>query len=80
MKNLTITVDERTVSWARLEAARRGMSVSRLVGEMLESRMEESRRYTEAMRLFLSKKPYHFRTKHGRYASRDELHDRPGLR
>ena len=58
MKNLTVTLDERTADWARLEAARRGMSVSRFVGEVLESHRGETRRY----------------------ASREELHDRAGLR
>jgi len=32
MKNLTITVDEPDLEWARVEAAKRGTSVSRLVG------------------------------------------------
>ncbi|HQQ69008.1 MAG TPA: hypothetical protein PLL92_01670 [Alicycliphilus sp.] len=30
MKNLTITVDDGVLEWARIEAARRGTSVSRM--------------------------------------------------
>jgi hypothetical protein len=32
MKNLTITVEEPDLEWVRVEAAKRGTSVSRLVG------------------------------------------------
>jgi hypothetical protein len=55
MKNVTITLDERTAAWARVYAARHNMSVSRLVGEMLQGRMREHKDYDEAMRRFLAK-------------------------
>ena len=35
MKNLTITVDDGVLEWARIEAARRGTSVSRMVGDFM---------------------------------------------
>ena len=35
MKNLTITVDDSVLEWARIEAARRGASVSRMVGDFM---------------------------------------------
>ena len=35
MTNVTISLDEQTARWARLEAARRETSVSHLVGELL---------------------------------------------
>lgn len=35
MKNVTITVDDGVLEWARIEAARRGTSVSRMVGDFL---------------------------------------------
>ena len=34
MKNVTITVEEPVLEWARIEAAKRNSSVSRMVGEM----------------------------------------------
>jgi len=39
MKTLTITLDEKTAAWARVYAAKHNMSVSRLVGEILQQRM-----------------------------------------
>ncbi len=42
MKNLTITVEDDVLDWARIEAARRGTSVSRMVGDfMAEMRQRE---------------------------------------
>jgi hypothetical protein len=45
MKNITITLDEKTAAWARNHAAARDMSLSRFVGELLENTMRESREY-----------------------------------
>ena len=39
MKNVTITLDEETARWARVEAAHRDMSVSRLIAELLQEHM-----------------------------------------
>ena len=50
MKNVTITVDEAVLEWARVEAARRGSSVSRMVGEMLAEKMRQEDAYAQAMR------------------------------
>lgn len=80
MKNITITLDEKTVAWARVHAAKHNKSVSRLVGEMLHKYMHASREYDEAMRSWLAKKPYKFEKPGGRYPTREELHDRAGLR
>ena len=35
MKNVTVTMEDGVADWARMEAARRNTSVSRLIGEML---------------------------------------------
>ena len=35
VKNVTITVEESALEWARIEAAKRNTSVSRLVGQIL---------------------------------------------
>lgn len=43
MKNITITLDEETATWARVYAAQRNMSLSRYVGEVLRERMRHSR-------------------------------------
>ena len=80
MKNVTITLDERTAAWARVYAAEHGTSVSRMVGEMLQHRMGENREYDQAMRRFLAKTPVTLKRKGARYANRDELHERARLR
>ena len=80
MKNVTITLDAETAAWARVHAAELNMSVSRYVGELLRERMRGSREYDEAMRRYFAN-TFVIRRKPGeRYPTREELHDRPGLR
>jgi hypothetical protein len=39
LRNVTVTLEEDVAQWARIEAARRDTSVSRLLGEMLKERI-----------------------------------------
>ncbi len=55
MKNVTITVEESALEWARIEAAKRNTSVSRLVGEILAEKMRQEDAYAQAMRGWLGK-------------------------
>ena len=80
MKNLTITLDEGTLSQVRREAARQNLSVSRFVSELLRSRLRESRQYELAMRRWLALKPVRLRDDNKPYPKREELYDRPRLR
>jgi hypothetical protein len=50
MKNVTVTMEDSVADWARMEAARRNTSVSRLVGEMLAEKMRHDDAYERAMR------------------------------
>ncbi len=50
MKNVTVTMDDTVADWARMEAARRNTSVSRLIGEMLAEKMRHDDAYERAMR------------------------------
>ncbi len=79
MKNVTITLDEQVAQWARILAAKRHTSVSRLVGELLRERMLEARGYEAAMKQYLSTGPRPLK-KTGKYPTRGELHDRGLLR
>lgn len=54
MKNVTITVDEAALEWARIEAAKRNTSVSRLVGEMLADKMQCDDAYARARNEWLA--------------------------
>lgn len=62
MKNVTVTMEESVAEWARLEAARRNTSVSRLVGEMLAEKMRQDDAYQRAMREALKFTPLPFET------------------
>jgi hypothetical protein len=80
MKNVTITLDEKTAAWARSHAAELDMSLSRFVGELLTKTMRESREYERAMRLYLSKRPVKLKKRGEAYPARDDLHERHDLR
>ena len=78
LRNVTVTLEEDVAQWARIEAARRDTSVSRLLGGLLKERMAAQDGYERAMRRALARKP--FLRSDGRYLTREEVHDRAGLR
>ncbi len=78
MKNVTITVDEVALEWARIEAAKRNTSVSRLVGELLAERMRQEDAYELAMREALNFPSWGKSAEP--YFTRDELYDRARFR
>lgn len=78
MKNVTITVDEGVLEWARVEAAKRNSSVSRMVGDMLADKMRQEDAYAMAMREAL--KFQSWGVSDGPYLTRDEMYDRARFR
>lgn len=46
LRNVTVTLEEDVAQWARIEAARRDTSVSRLLGELLKESMSPQNRST----------------------------------
>lgn len=74
MKNVTITMEDKVADWARVEAARRNTSVSRLVGELLAEKMRHDDAYERAMREALEFKSWG--VSDGRYLTRDEMYSR----
>jgi hypothetical protein len=76
MRNITISLPESLAAWARREAAKSGMSVSRFVSEMLQRSMGEDRGYETAMRAWQSGRPRHLSALGERIPGRDEVHDR----
>ncbi len=73
LRNITVTLEENVARWARLEAARRKTSVSRLLRDILKERMRDKDQYQRAIRRALSRQP--FLSTDGRYLSREEAHD-----
>lgn len=55
MKNVTVTMEDSVADWARMEAARRNTSVSRMVGEMLAEKMRHDDAYERAMQEWLQR-------------------------
>ena len=76
LKNVTITLDEETARWARVEAARRDTSVSKLLGEVLRAEMRQEAQYEAARQAYLAQAPGIHRCQGQPLPSRDELHDR----
>jgi plasmid stability protein len=76
MKNITITLEEEVARWARVRAAERETSVSRLVGEMLREKMMDEQAYETAMQTYLSQSPKKLKEPNQVYPSRGELHER----
>jgi len=76
MKNVTITLDEETARWARIRAAERNTSVSRLVGEMLRDQMRDEEAYRLAMQEYLGLEPKRLKGAGTGYPRRDDLHER----
>ena len=80
LRNVTITLDEDTARWARIEAARRDTSVSRLLGGILRGEMLQDAEYEAAKHMYLAQEPRVHRRQDQPLPSREELHDRVRLR
>jgi len=78
LRNITVTLEESLARWARIEAARRELSVSRFLANILEERKQARDRYDAAMKRALSRKP--LAKSNGKYLSRKDVHDRDSLR
>ena len=74
LKKVTITLDEDVVRWARILAAERKMSVSRLVGELLRERMLAEQSYGVVMREYLARPVRKLRGTAARYPRRADLY------
>jgi hypothetical protein len=80
LKNVTITLDEETARWARIEAARSDTSVSQLISSMLREKMLGYDDYEAARHRYFTQEPGVHRKPGQRYPARDELHERARLR
>ena len=55
MKNVTVTMDDDVANWARVEAAKRNVSLSRMLGELLAEKMRHDDAYERAMQEWLQR-------------------------
>jgi hypothetical protein len=76
MKNVTITLIGEVARWARIKAAEKNTSVSRLVEEMLQEKMQTEKGYQVAMEQYVAQSPQTLKKAGTRYPRREELHER----
>ena len=82
VRNVTITLPEDVARWLRVKAAQNESSVSRWIAELLEGIQRQEDEYEIAMERFLARarEPRKIEWVDGRKPTREELHDRAGLR
>lgn len=75
-KNVTVTLDEETARWVRVEAAKQDTSVSNFLGEVLAERRRRAEGYQAARASFMGRRPRPLRKPGDRLPTRDEIHER----
>jgi hypothetical protein len=79
MKNVTVTMNEDTLEWVRIKAARDNASISQYLGELVEQARAREGAYERSMRAALKFQPLPF-PKNTRYLSREEANTRASIR
>ena len=79
-RNLTLQLDDETIRRAKVIAASRDTSVSRLVADQIAQMVERDDRYESARRRFLEHVSTVRGSSGGEKWNRDQLHDRDSLR
>ena len=77
LKNVTITVEEDALRWARKQAAEENTSVSKLVGRMLEDKMRQTDEYWAAYEKWKRIKPILIPGLAANRLTREEANERP---
>ena len=75
MKNVTISMDEATLAWVRVEAAKAGESVSSWITQRLQMLKSGDRDYETDLTAFLAT-PLAPMSDGGRTFNREEIYDR----
>jgi len=79
-QNITLSLDRDLIRQARQLSARKSMSVSKLLSEELERLLRGHEQYEQAKRSALAALKKGFHMGGAIAATRDQLHDRQGLR
>lgn len=79
-QNITVSMDSSLLKQAKVLAARRKISISRLLAEDLRQQVQAARDFARARRQALALLDRKFALGGKRVTDRDSLHDRSGLR
>jgi hypothetical protein len=74
MKNVTISLDEQTVEWAKLAAAKQSKSLSRYIGDLLQTHLKEAGSYERAMHAWFNNRAMFLSEPGGVYPTREEIY------
>jgi hypothetical protein len=77
-RNVTMVLSTDTARWLRIEAARRDVSVSQYLGDLVERERRQSERYDEMRARFMGRAPRRLGPAGARLPTRAELHEREG--
>jgi hypothetical protein len=83
LRNVTITLDERTLDWIKEAAAAEGKSVSRFMSDMARQQLPRAREYEAAMHRFIARaraQKVPLREPGEKLPTRDAIYDRPVFR
>ena len=80
MKNVTVSLPEDAALWVRVRAAEQNQSVSSYLASLIRELQRREDSYRFAMERYLRQAPRTLKQAGGSYPTREELHDRPGLR
>lgn len=75
-RNLTVQLDESVIKKARVVAARRSTSISRLVSEEIERAAAQDTTWQTAKKAALAQLDHPFRLGGGKLPDRESLHER----
>jgi hypothetical protein len=74
-RRITVVLAADVAHWAQLQAARRDVSVPRLIADVIEDKMRDDAEYDAAMQRFRSRTSFE-RREPGPYPARDMRHER----
>jgi hypothetical protein len=79
-RNVTVSMDEDTARWVRVEAAKRDVSVSQFLGEVLAERRRRTEGYEVAGARFMAREPRPIRRAGDPLPTRASIHERGSAR
>jgi hypothetical protein len=79
MKNVTVTLEDELADWARVEAARAGLSLSRWLAGLIQSRRQGGMTQEDALKVFLASGTHDLGF-YGKAPSHEEMNERESLR